>query len=154
MTAISIRSRFHSPVAAGALALILVLIAQIPCATAAQDPSAFITTVGTQGIEALRPDVSSSERLGRFRQLLQEDFDLTGIGLFALGRYRASATPQEQQEYLRLYPDFTVRAFSARLNQYGGHPSALPTGDPLAAKPSSAARSCGPMVAGYRLIGI
>jgi phospholipid transport system substrate-binding protein len=120
MTAISIRSRFYSPVAAGALALILVLIAQIPCATAAQDPSAFVTTVGTQGIEALRPDVSSSERLGRFRQLLQEDFDLTGIGLFALGRYRASTTPQEQQEYLRLYPDFTVRAFSARLNQYGG----------------------------------
>ena len=62
----------------------------------------------------------SAERLARFRQLLQEDFDLTGIGLFALGKYRLSATPQEQQEFFRLYPDFTVRAFSSRLSEYGG----------------------------------
>src|SRR5262249_36914757 len=41
-------------------------------------------------------------------------------GLFALGRYRSSATPQEQQEFFRLYPDFTVRALSMRLDDFGG----------------------------------
>jgi ABC-type transporter MlaC component len=92
----------------------------VPFAKASQDPSAFITDVGTRGIQALRPDVTSSERLIRFRQLLQEAFDLPGIGLFALGRYRLATTPQEQQEFFRLYPDFTVRAFSARLNEFGG----------------------------------
>ena len=120
MTTISTKSRIHSPIAAGALALILIVMAQIPRATASQDASAFITNVGTQGIQAVSPGVSSADRLARFRQLLQEDFDISGIGLFALGRYRLSTTPQEQQEFFRLYPDFTVRAFSSRLNEYGG----------------------------------
>jgi len=120
MTANLTRSRFHAPFAAGVLAVILILTIQTPRATAAQDASAFITNVGTQGIQAVGSDVSTPERLARFRQLLQQDFDLPGIGLFALGRYRLSTTPQEQQEFFRLYPDFTVRAFSTRLNEYGG----------------------------------
>ena len=120
MTANLTRSGFHAPFAAGVLAVILILTIQAPRATAAQDASAFITNVGTQGIQAVGSDVSTPERLDRFRQLLQQDFDLPGIGLFALGRYRLSTTPQEQQEFFRLYPDFTVRAFSTRLNEYGG----------------------------------
>src|SRR3954471_6834308 len=105
MSVIPTRCRFHATVAACALALIMML--SVPLAKASQDPSAFITDVGTRGIQALRPDVSASERLIRFRQLLQEAFDLPGIGLFALGRYRLATTPQEQQEFFRLYPDFT-----------------------------------------------
>ena len=103
-----------------AVAPICLAIAGVPHAAATQDETAFVTSIGTQGIQALRPEVPPSERLTRFRQLLQEDFDLTGIGLFALGRYRLSATPQEQQEFFKLYPDFTVRAFTSRLSEYGG----------------------------------
>jgi phospholipid transport system substrate-binding protein len=118
MIATSIRSRL--PLAAGALALILILTTQAQRVTAAQDAGAFIANVGTQGIAALRSDGSSSDRVVRFQQLLQQDFDVPGIGLFALGRYRLSSTPQEQQEFFRLYPDFTIRAFSSRLDQYSG----------------------------------
>src|SRR5204862_5238883 len=80
----------------------------------------FIATLGTQGIEALAPNVLTSDRFARLRSLVQQDFDVAGIGVFALGRYRLSATPQEQQEFFRLYPDFTVSALSSRLNEYGG----------------------------------
>ena len=120
MTVVRTKSRFHTSVAAGALAFVLMLTVHVPCATASQDASTFITDIGTRGIQALRPDIASPERLVRFRQLLQEAFDLPGIGLFALGRYRSNTTPQEQQEFFRLYPDFTVRAFSNRLSEYGG----------------------------------
>ena len=120
MTATLTRRFSRSSLAAGAFALILALMAQVPCAMGGQDAGTFIAALGTQGVEALGPDVSSSERLSRFRQLLQQDFDISGIGLFALGRFRLSTTPQEQQEFFRLYPDFTVQAFSSRLNQYGG----------------------------------
>jgi hypothetical protein len=89
--------RFRSPLATGALAVMLILTTQIPRAPAGQDPGAFITNVGTQGIQGLRPDVSSSERLARSRQLLQQDFDLSGVGLFSLRRYRLSTTPQEHR---------------------------------------------------------
>ena len=59
-------------------------------------------------------------RFARLRGLVTADFDIPGIGVFALGRYRLSASPQEQQQFLQLYPDFTVRAFGYRLKEYGG----------------------------------
>lgn len=121
MTAIVTRSH-RSPLAAGALALLFILTAPAAQATAAQDPGALITIVGTQGIQALGGDMPSAERLARLNQLFQQDFDINGIGLFALGRYRTTATPQEQQEFFRLYPAFTVRAFNARLDEYRGAP--------------------------------
>ena len=113
------RSRLRSQIAAGA-ALILSIVVAPPiaaAATPAQDPTALITHVGTQGIQSLGA-MSSAERIARLGGLFQQDFDINGIGLFALGRYRLAATPAEQQEFFRLYPEFTVRAFNARLDDY------------------------------------
>ena len=106
--------------AAGALVASLTLTLAAPRADAAQNASTFVANLGAQGIQALAPGVSAPESNSRLRQLLQADFDIPGIGLFALGRYRSSTTPQEQQEFFRLYPDFTVQAFGARLREYGG----------------------------------
>ena len=117
------RSRLRSQIAAGA-ALILSIVVAPPiaaAASAAQDPTALITYVGTQGIQSLGA-MSSAERIARLGSLFQQDFDINGIGLFALGRYRLAATPAEQQEFFRLYPEFTVRAFNARLDEYRGAP--------------------------------
>ena len=120
VTKSSIRHRYRSALTAAGLALILGPLLPTPRAVAAQDAAAFVANLGTQGIQALAPDVPAPERFARLGQLLRADFDIPGIGLFALGRYRVSATPQEQQEFLTLYPDFTVRAFSYRLKEYGG----------------------------------
>jgi phospholipid transport system substrate-binding protein len=119
-TSVLTKLRFRSWLAIGAIALALGSAAPIRNAAGAQDASAFVAGVGTQGLQALGPGISAPERLARFRSLLQQDFDIAGIGLFALGRYRSSATPQEQQEFFRLYPDFTIQAFRFRLNGYGG----------------------------------
>jgi phospholipid transport system substrate-binding protein len=116
MSGIRIRSHFRLALALIALASVSILTV----ARAAADPTSFIANVGTQGIRALAPDISPAERIARLSRLFQEDFDITGIGTFALGRYRSSATPQEQQEFFRVYPDFTVRALSNRLDDYGG----------------------------------
>jgi phospholipid transport system substrate-binding protein len=119
MTPILTRTR-RLPLAAGALALMFILTNEAAPASAAQGPTALVTTVGTQGIQALGGN--TTERLARLSQLFQSDFDIPGIGLFALGRYRSMATPQETQEYFRLYPTFTVVAFNSRLDEYRGAP--------------------------------
>jgi phospholipid transport system substrate-binding protein len=110
------------PLSAGAFSLMLLLTMPLLSANAGQGPAALIATVGQQGIQALGNNVPSPERLARLSQLFQQDFDVTGIGLFALGRYRPMATPQQQQEFFRLYPEFTVRAFNNRLDDYRGAP--------------------------------
>jgi len=86
------------------------------------DPAAMITDLGMQGIQSLGQAATSAERIARLGTLFRQDFDIGGIGLFALGSYRRVATPAEQQEFFRLYPEFTVRAFNSRLNDYRGSP--------------------------------
>ena len=71
---------------------------------------------------ALGPAVPPQQRVARFRQLFQQDFDVGGISEFVLGRYRWSATPQQQQDFLELYQEYTVLAYSAQLSAYGGMP--------------------------------
>jgi phospholipid transport system substrate-binding protein len=120
---VSTKSRFRSSIAAGALILSLVVSPPIAgAASSAVDPTALITDLGTQGIQSLGQAASSAERIARLGRLFQQEFDINGIGLFALGSYRRVATPAEQQEFFRLYPEFTVRAFHARLNDYRGAP--------------------------------
>jgi phospholipid transport system substrate-binding protein len=117
------KSRFRSSIAAGALILSIVVSPTIAgAASSAVDPTALIADLGTQGIQSLGQAATSAERIARLGRLFQQEFDINGIGLFALGSYRRVATPAEQQEFFRLYPEFTVRAFHARLNDYRGAP--------------------------------
>ena len=116
----------------GALFVGLLLLTA-PFPAAAQDARAFVNTLGTEAIAVLGPQVAPAQRLARFRQLFHNDFDVPGIGQFVLGRYWRAATPQEQQEFLGLFQEYIVRAYSVRLGQYGGEPfrvtGARPNGD-------------------------
>jgi phospholipid transport system substrate-binding protein len=89
---------------------------------AAQEPRAFIARLGNEAIQVLGPGVSQQQRIARFRQLFQRDFDVPGIGQFVLGRYWRVATPEEQQEFLRLFQEYIVQSYAAQLGEYGGEP--------------------------------
>ena len=94
----------------------------VPREATAQDARGFVSTLGTEAIQVLGPSVSPAQRLARFRELFRNDFDVPGIGQFVLGRYWRTATPQEQQDFLALFQEYIVRAYSARLAEYGGEP--------------------------------
>jgi phospholipid transport system substrate-binding protein len=106
-------------VAIGLLLMGLLTVAA-PRQAAAQDARTFVATLGQQAIQVLGPSVPEAQRVARFRELFRNDFDLTGIGQFVLGRYWRTATPQEQQDFLGLFHEYLVRAYSARLGQYSG----------------------------------
>ena len=106
-------------VAIGLLLMGLLSVA-VPRPAAAQDARTFVATLGQQAIQVLGPHVPEATRVARFRELFRNDFDLTGIGQFVLGRYWRIATPQEQQDFLGLFHEYLVRAYSARLGQYSG----------------------------------
>jgi phospholipid transport system substrate-binding protein len=93
-----------------------------PRQAAAQDPRDFVNSLGEQAVQVLAPGVSAAQRLSRFRALFSAQFDVAGIGRFALGRYWRTATPQEQQEFLALFQEYVARAYSARLGGLGGEP--------------------------------
>jgi phospholipid transport system substrate-binding protein len=106
-----------------AIGMALALVVALPGrGTAAQDPQAVIGYVGTHGMAAVSPNISPAQRTVQLRELFQDYFDVSGIAEFALGRYRSSANPQQQQEYLGLYQDYTVHAYDTQLGQYGAAP--------------------------------
>ena len=108
--------------AAGAFLLAVASAAGAPREAAAQDAVSFINNLGSQAIAVLGPQIPAEQRVGRFRELFRNDFDVAGIGEFVLGRYWRVATPQQQQEFLSLYQEYIVQAYSARLSEYGGEP--------------------------------
>jgi phospholipid transport system substrate-binding protein len=119
--------------ATSAVILVLTILAAAPRAQVSADPRAFIGSLGAKAIEVLGPSVPPQQRQARFRELLQNDFDVPGIGQFVLGRYWRAATPQEQQEFLQLFQEYVVQAYSGRLGEYGGAPfrvtGSRPAGD-------------------------
>jgi phospholipid transport system substrate-binding protein len=119
--------------ATSAVILVMTILAAAPRAQMSADPRAFIGSLGAKAIEVLGPSVPPQQRQARFRELLQNDFDVPGIGQFVLGRYWRAATPQEQQEFLQLFQEYVVQAYSGRLGEYGGAPfrvtGSRPAGD-------------------------
>lgn len=92
-----------------------------PGAAAAADPGEFIRSLGDQALAQLvGPDITKSERTDRFRKLLVANFDVPAIGKTVLGRYWKTATPDQQQEYLKLFEDFLVGNYAQRFGQYAG----------------------------------
>src|SRR5919109_1226653 len=106
----------------GAFVLLIGLFTAFAEQATAQDARAFIATLGNEAIQVLGPRVSQQQRIARFRQLFQRDFDVPGIGQFVLGRYWRTATPEEQQEFLRLFQEYIVQSYAAQLGEYGGEP--------------------------------
>ena len=93
-------------------------------AAAASDPAVFINNLGNQ-FQVAAGDPSAAQRLAGFRQLFRENFDIPGLGRFALGRFARSLSPLEQQQFLALFETYVVYTYSNRLSDLaadGGPP--------------------------------
>ena len=107
-----------------ATALLLLLAASVvwpaPGAAAADPAAAFIDELGRHALDVLSAQSSLATRQARFRELFRRDFDGPRIARFVLGRYWNIASPEQRQEFVRLFEDYVVFAYASRLSQYGG----------------------------------
>lgn len=79
----------------------------------------FIASMGDRGINFLGNESMSAEaKKAEFRNLLNESFDMNTIARFSLGTYWKSATPAQQQEYLKLFNAMIVKVYSKRFSDY------------------------------------
>src|ERR1051326_5533598 len=103
------------------VALAVLFVAVSPAKAAdTQRASAFIQHLGSQAISILADkSMPEEESARRFRSMLHNDFDLNLLGRFALGAnaWRA-ATPQQRQEYLKLFEELVVDIYSDRFKTY------------------------------------
>jgi phospholipid transport system substrate-binding protein len=117
--------RIVAPLARGLLLLALsVAIAAGPAAAAPPGEAGgratvFMNHMWNRAIELLNSKTPFAVRQARFRDLFHNDFDSPGIARFVLGRYWRSATPEEQKEFLKLFEDYVVFVYTARLSDFG-----------------------------------
>ena len=87
---------------------------------AAADPAAVINNLGNRALEVLGKNATPAQRVARFHELFREDFDVPGIARFVLGRYWKTATPEEQEEFVKLFEDYIALVYSNQLAAYSG----------------------------------
>ena len=91
-----------------------------PAVLAAADPAAIINNLGNHALEVLGKNATPAQRVARFHELFREDFDVPGIARFVLGRYWKTATPEQQEEFVRLFEDYIALVYSNQLAAYSG----------------------------------
>ena len=89
-------------------------------ATAGEAPAAFINTLGDRALAVIRSDAPLAQKAAYFRQMLRQDFDITGISRFVLGPYWRVASAAQQQEFRNLFEDDLLHFYGRRLAQYDG----------------------------------
>jgi phospholipid transport system substrate-binding protein len=101
-------------------AFVLIVGALAPAILAAADPAAVINHLGNRALEVLGKNATPAQRVARFQELFREDFDVPGIARFVLGRYWKTATPEQQQEFVKLFEDYIALVYSTQLAAYSG----------------------------------
>jgi phospholipid transport system substrate-binding protein len=101
-------------------AVVLIAVALSPAIFAAADPAAVINNLANRVLEVLGKSPTPAQKLARFQELFRADFDVPGIARFVLGRYWKTATPEQQEEFVKLFEDHIALVYSSQLAAYSG----------------------------------
>jgi MlaC protein len=98
-----------------AFVLLSGLIADCPKSLAAtNDPASFVSDLASRALAPM-PNDTAAVRQERFRQLFRQYFDVEACARTALGPYWLKATALQRQEFVELYEDYVVIAYSTAL---------------------------------------
>jgi phospholipid transport system substrate-binding protein len=86
-----------------------------PAQASAESARAFITELGKETVATLQRSGSATQKAAKMEDILRRGFDFQTIGRFVLGRYWNTATPQQREEYLKVFTDFVAKSYSRRL---------------------------------------
>ena len=86
-----------------------------PAHASTESARAFITLLGKETVDALQGPDAAAQKAAKMEDILRRGFDFQTIGRFVLGRYWNTATPQQREEYLKVFADFVAKSYSRRL---------------------------------------
>jgi phospholipid transport system substrate-binding protein len=88
----------------------------------AQTPSdravAFVRATGERILAAMRSAGSVDERRKIVGPIIDQTIDVDGVAQFCLGRFWRTATPDQQQRYLKLFHEVLIGNITSKLGEY------------------------------------
>ena len=104
-----------------AFVLLSSIIGVAPSALAATDgPASFVSDLASRALAQLPSEDTAAVKQERFRQLFRQYFDVEACARAALGLYWLKATALQRQEFVGLYEDYVVIAYSTAFRALGG----------------------------------
>ncbi len=86
----------------------------------ADQATAFVNKLGSELIGIVNASGPYDEKKRRLRPLIENAVDVEGIARFCLGRFWRTATPQQQQDYTRLFHDVLLNNVGSKLGEFQG----------------------------------
>jgi phospholipid transport system substrate-binding protein len=79
----------------------------------------FVTKIGNEIINILvHRSQPLDSRKAAFRKVLDRDFDMSSIGKFVIARYWRTMSPEQQNEYVRLFISAVVENYASQFDNY------------------------------------
>ena len=105
--------------------VLLVFLGFVAAAARAGEPFEVVKTAGDKAIQILKdpklqPKEKKKERIERLKEIVYPLFDYEEMARRCLGPHWRRRTPQEQQEFAKLFRDYLEKIYSDKLDFYGG----------------------------------
>ncbi len=89
-------------------------------AQSASDPTGFVVQLGNQLTAIVNAQGPYDDKKRRLGPLIDAAVDVDGIARFCLGRFWRTATPPQQQEYLRLFHQVLLNNIFGKIGEFQG----------------------------------
>lgn len=118
-----VASAWRSQVLAMICGVFVVVVLVLPAAGAAhaEQPAGLIRQLGDETLAVLDDTAApKAEQISKMRSVFRRYFAVEDIGRFVLGRHWRQATPEQREEYLKLFEDLIVYGYARRFGGYAG----------------------------------
>jgi phospholipid transport system substrate-binding protein len=110
------RRHFLTFVAASAL----LAVARPARAQGTEKATAFVKSLGDQLVAVVNGPGSASSKRAAMTRIIDTYVDVDFIGKFCLGRYWKLATPEQQNQYTKLFHEVLVTNITSKVGEYQG----------------------------------
>jgi len=101
------------------VAIILFLSAAAPIVSAADDPMAVVKQTVNQALTVLRDkQTPTANRQQQLRDIVSATFDFAAMSKSAMGYYWRQITPDQQQEFQKVFITFIENSYLAKINEF------------------------------------
>tara|TARA_B100001123_G_C14767483_1_gene811307 strand:- start:50 stop:655 length:606 start_codon:yes stop_codon:yes gene_type:complete len=89
--------------------------------SAENDPGTFVMEMTTNAINTLTDkSISQNDKEDQFGILFDNNFDVSSISRFVLGKYWKQASLDQKKKFIKAFRNYVVKTYSSRFNEYSG----------------------------------
>ena len=84
----------------------------------AKDPSELINGIVNEASLVLKSSDPVESKIIKLNDIAERSVDISGIGMYALGKHKKSMSEDEKTKYKKLFKSYFLKSFSSRLVDY------------------------------------